>query len=63
VTECYQTSLEFPPVKRRKVEADFSNECCPGTLKNNGVGGGVPAKPETTINWLKNDPQVAFHPP
>ena len=24
MTECYQTSLEFPPVKRRKVAADFS---------------------------------------
>ncbi len=24
MTECYQTSLEFPPVKRRKVEADFT---------------------------------------
>ena len=24
MTKCYQTSLEFPSVKRRKVEADFS---------------------------------------
>ena len=24
MTECYRTPLQFPPVKRRKVEADFS---------------------------------------
>jgi DDE family transposase len=24
VTKCYQSSFKFPPVKRRKVEADFS---------------------------------------
>jgi hypothetical protein len=35
VTECYQTSLEFPPVKRRKVEADFSG----GDITSNGVHG------------------------
>jgi hypothetical protein len=32
VTECYQTSLEFPPVKRHKVEADFSG----GDITSNG---------------------------
>jgi len=35
VTECYQTSLEFPSVKRRKVEADFSG----GAITSNG---GIP---------------------
>ena len=35
MTECYQTSLEFPPVKRRKVEANFSG----GDITSNG---GVP---------------------
>ena len=32
MTECYQTSLQFPPVKRRKVEADFSG----GDITSNG---------------------------
>ncbi|MAU42156.1 MAG: IS1380 family transposase [Kordiimonas sp.] len=35
MTECYQTSLQFPPVKRRKVEADFSG----GDITSNG---GIP---------------------
>ena len=35
VTECYQTLLEFPPVKRRKVEANFSG----GDITSNG---GIP---------------------
>ena len=35
MTECYQTSLEFPSVKRRKVEADFSG----GAITSNG---GIP---------------------
>lgn len=35
MTECYQTSLEFPSVKRRKVEADFSG----GDITSNG---GIP---------------------
>ena len=35
VTECYQTSLEFPSVKRRKVEANFSG----GDITSNG---GIP---------------------
>ena len=35
VTECHQTSLEFPAVKRRKVEADFSG----GDITSNG---GIP---------------------
>ena len=32
MTECYQTSLEFPSVKRRKVESDFSG----GNISSNG---------------------------
>jgi hypothetical protein len=32
VTECYQTSLEFPSVKRRKVEVDFTG----GDITSNG---------------------------
>ncbi|MBR9871447.1 MAG: IS1380 family transposase [Gammaproteobacteria bacterium] len=32
MTECYQTSIDFPPVKRRKVEADFSG----GDISSNG---------------------------
>jgi len=32
VTKCYQTSLEFPSVKRRKVEADFTG----GDITSNG---------------------------
>lgn len=35
MTECYQTSIEFPPVKRRKVEADLSG----GDITSNG---GIP---------------------
>jgi hypothetical protein len=35
VTKCYQTSLGFPSVKRRKVEADFSG----GDITSNG---GIP---------------------
>jgi hypothetical protein len=35
VTECYQSSLQFPSVKRRKVEADFSG----GDITSNG---GIP---------------------
>lgn len=35
MTECYQTSIEFPSVKRRKVEADFSG----GDITSNG---GIP---------------------
>jgi hypothetical protein len=35
VTECYQTSLEFPSVKRRRVEADFRG----GDITSNG---GIP---------------------
>ena len=35
MTECYQTSLEFPSVKRRKVEANFSG----GDITSNG---GIP---------------------
>lgn len=35
MTECDQTSLEFPPVKRRKVEADFSGG---GITSNGGIG-------------------------
>ena len=32
MTECYQTSIDFPSVKRRKVEADFSG----GDISSNG---------------------------
>ncbi len=32
MTKCYQTSLQFPSVKRRKVEADFSG----GDITSNG---------------------------
>lgn len=32
MTECYQTSIPFSPVKRRKVEADFSS----GDISSNG---------------------------
>lgn len=32
MTKCYQSSLPFPPVKRRKVEADFSG----GDITSNG---------------------------
>ena len=32
MTKCYQTSLEFPSVKRRKVEADFTG----GDITSNG---------------------------
>ena len=32
VTACYQTSLQFPSVKRRKVEADFAG----GNISGNG---------------------------
>ena len=32
MTECYQTSLQFPSVKRRKVEANFSG----GNISGNG---------------------------
>ena len=32
MTECYQTSIEFPAVKRRKVTADFSG----GDISSNG---------------------------
>lgn len=35
MTECYQTSLEFPSVKRRRVEADFRG----GDITSNG---GIP---------------------
>lgn len=35
MTKCYQTSFEFPSVKRRKVEADFSG----GDISSNG---GIP---------------------
>jgi len=35
VTKCYQTSLEFPSVKRRRVEADFRG----GDITSNG---GIP---------------------
>ena len=35
MTECYQTSIEFPAVKRRKVEANFSG----GDITSNG---GIP---------------------
>ena len=35
MTKCYQSSFEFPPVKRRKVEADFSG----GDITSNG---GIP---------------------
>lgn len=35
MTQCYQTSLNFPPVKRHKVEADFSG----GDITSNG---GIP---------------------
>lgn len=35
MTECYQTSLEFPSVKRRRVEVDFSG----GDITSNG---GIP---------------------
>ena len=35
MTECYQTFFEFPPVKRRKVEASFSG----GDISSNG---GIP---------------------
>ena len=35
VTKCYQSSLQFPSVKRRKVEADFSG----GDITSNaGIG-------------------------
>jgi hypothetical protein len=35
VTECYQSSFEFPSVKRRKVEANFSG----GDITSNaGIG-------------------------
>ena len=35
MTECYQTFIEFPSVKRRNVEADFSG----GDITSNG---GIP---------------------
>lgn len=35
MTKCYQTALEFPPAKRRRVEADFSG----GDITGNG---GIP---------------------
>jgi hypothetical protein len=58
VTECYQTSLEFPSVKRRKVEANFSG----GDITSNG---GIPLLSQVdrqmgltrAVSRLLNDPR------
>ena len=58
MTECYQTSLEFPSVKRRKVEANFSG----GDITSNG---GIPLLSQVdrqmgltrAVSRLLNDPR------
>ena len=58
MTKCYQTSLEFPSVKRRKVEANFSG----GDITSNG---GIPLLSQVdrqmgltrAVSRLLNDPR------
>ena len=49
MTECYQTSIEFPSVKRRKVEADFTG----GDITSN-AGIGLLAQVDKTLGLSRS---------
>jgi hypothetical protein len=50
VTECYQTSLEFPPVKRRKVEAELAAVTSPAMVYMANSNFKQPLEAEITLD-------------